>query len=425
MLTTTNPIHARFGNLWKFMAIGLVIVYIINCLTPLRLHVDTLRYFAIKDCIESGCPPGSTAAQDYLPYGYTALLLALSKLGLLKSCVIVLINCAYLFGGLHLIKKMFRSTIYPFFFVVLVLLNWTIIKFVTHPLSEMQYLFFSMGCLYFFYRYTQNKNLLSLLLAFVFGAIAFLTRTVGLALAAALVTSLIWQYRKELILLVRKHKILGSVILIVLIGIAVFSKQLGLNHYTGVMTKQFNEGSTFGGILKWHFTEWAEIGFNMSSVKILPHLPSSVGKVFFILAGMLFFAGFVYLLFFRKNNIPFIIKTYLVFYCIMMFNWPFNDPRFWVPVLPLVAVVIAQTSFYNGTKNKWLLSFLFSVYMLIGTVSAGYMTYTSLNREVMARTQANGVYRNEYETLFFGKPQSDTAKKTDPVILHVLERYDR
>lgn len=400
----------------------LVILYLLNCFTSLRLHVDMLRYFAIKDCIELGCPPDSVAAQDYLPFGYTALLLVLSKLGTLKSFTIVLINCIYLFGGLYLVRKMFESRVHPFFFMVLVLLNWTIIKFVTHPLSEMQYLFFSMSSLYCFYRYTRTKHIISLLLAFAFGALAFITRSVGVALAAALVAGLLWLYKKELILLIRRNKMLVSAIILVVIGIALFSKQLGLNHYTGVFNKQFSEGVTFTTILQWHFREWAEICLNTSMVKIVQYF--SYGKALFLLAGILFFGGFLYLLF-RNDKIPFVIKAYLLFYSILMFNWPFYDPRFWVPVVPLMAAVVAQGSFNTTRFIKIAASLFFIVYISLGIISAGYMTYTSLNRRVMARTHANGVYRNEYETILFGKPQSDTARHVDPVVLDVLRRYDR
>jgi len=52
------------------------------------------------------------------------------------------------------------------------------------------------------------------------------------------------------------------------------------------------------------------------------------------------------------------------------------------------------------------------------------MTYTSLNRKVEARTQASGVYRNEYEIHYYGKPLSDTARKIDSFVLHVLQKYD-
>src|ERR1700743_15258 len=124
----------------KVIFYGLVVVYLLNCSTHLRLHVDMLRYFAIKDCGELGFPPDSVAAKDYLPWGYTALLLALSKVGLLKSSVLVLINCLYLFGGLFFVKKLFGSSIPPVAPFILILVNWTMIKFVTHPLSEMQYL---------------------------------------------------------------------------------------------------------------------------------------------------------------------------------------------------------------------------------------------------------------------------------------------
>src|SRR6185437_7202266 len=160
----------------------LVAVYLVNCSTHLRLHVDMLRYFAIKDCVELGCPPNSVAAKDYLPWGYTALLLLLSKLGILKSSVLVFINCLYLFGGLYFAGKLACSTKTGLLPAVLVLLNWTTIKFVTHPLSEMQYLFFSLASLYYFHRYSEGKKAGYLILAFVAAGLAFVTRSVGVAL---------------------------------------------------------------------------------------------------------------------------------------------------------------------------------------------------------------------------------------------------
>ena len=60
----------------------------------------------------------------------------------------------------------------------------------------------------------------------------------------------------------------------------------------------------------------------------------------------------------------------------------------------------------------------------MGVLSVGFLTYTSLSKEKLAKTQANGVYRNEYETYFFGKPLSDTAKKIDTGILSLLKRHN-
>src|SRR4051812_22459970 len=102
----TQPGKLSSASAVKWSVYILAAVYLLNCFSPLRLHVDMLRYFAIKDCVELGCPPDSTAAKDYLPWGYTGLLLALSKIGLLKSFVLVLINCIYLGVSLYLIRKM-------------------------------------------------------------------------------------------------------------------------------------------------------------------------------------------------------------------------------------------------------------------------------------------------------------------------------
>jgi hypothetical protein len=418
------PLNTRWSGILKWTGIVLVVFYLINCFTPLRLHVDTLRYFAIKDCIELGCPPDSEAAKDYLPYGYTVLLLALSKLGILKSFSIVFINCIYLAAGLYFAWLLFKPAIHPFFFFVVVLLNWTIIKFVVHPLSEMQYLFFSLGSLHFFYVYTKEKKPGSLLVSFILGGLAFITRSVGVALVPALLLALAWEYRKEIKIIILRHKIASVVVLLLTIAVLIFSRQLGLNHYTGVFSKQFQEGRSFSQIIQWHFTEWAEIFGNIPANKAVQYLPGQAGNVLFVAGGILFFAWFIYMLFFRKTHTPFVVKAYLFFYCILMFTWPFYDPRFWVPVLPLVAAVVLQTPFDKNRLIKIASRALLAVYILLGIFAIGYSTYTSLNKKSFSRNQAKGVYRNEYETHFFGKPLSDTARKEDPFVLHVLQRYD-
>ncbi|MEI9942602.1 MAG: LPXTG cell wall anchor domain-containing protein [Chitinophagaceae bacterium] len=417
------PVKQWYEPFLKATLFCLIAVYFVNCLSPLRLHVDTLRYFAVKDCIEFGCPPDSFAATDYLPYGYTALLIFLSKIGLLKSVSIILINCFYLFAGLWFVKKFFKLS--SPLLILLVITNWTIIKFVTHPLSEMQYLFFSMGSLYFFYKYKTNKKILDLLVAFIFAVITFITRTVGVTLIGALALGVVWEYRKQLIEFFRKNIIWAISLFVVIVGVAIFSKQLGLNHYTGVFTKQFDEGLGISKMLEWHFTEWSELFLNTSSVKVLPYLPGSSGAVIFVIVGIALFAGFLYLLVFRKNNIPFYIKAYILFYSLLMFNWPFYDPRFWVPILPLIIGVIMQASFSKHKVVKWIMSLYLAAYLIMGVISIGYMTYTSLNKKVFARTQANGAYRNEYETIFYGTPQSDTAQYVNPATLDVLKRYNK
>lgn len=419
----TNP---KFRFTIKYISLIFILIYLINCLTPLRLHVDTIRYFAIKDCIEIGCPPDSFGANDYLPYGYTGLLLALSKANILNSFTIVLINCICLFISIYLIKRLFGKSLNFYLFLLLLLLNWTVLKFTVHPLSELLYLLFSVSSLYFFNIFLKNKKTLYILLSLVFATFSFITRTIGITLFAAIFITLIWNYRIELFNLLRKNKIITiSVALLFILGL-LFSKELGLNHYTGVFSKQMSEGKTLTNTIKGHFIEWAEISYNTSVAKINTQLHTDLVMPFFLISGVLFFGIFIYLLVKKINKIPLAITLYIIFYSVLIFTWPFYDPRFWVPLIPFILVVFVQnlsTLKISRIRNLVLVP-SFILYSIMGVLSVGFLTYTSLSKEKLAKTQANGVYRNEYETYFFGKPLSDTAKKIDTGILSLLKRHN-
>jgi hypothetical protein len=416
----------KYKNIILFGFFVMIAVYLADCFTPLRLHVDSIRYYNIKDCLEFGCDPNSYAAKDYFPIGYTALLFILSKLGILKSFSVVFINDIFLLAGLYLLYKVFAKTVPLFLLCLIVLLNWLFIKFVAHPLSEMQYIFFSLTSIFFYSRFTQQKNIYHLLLAILFGWLAFITRSVGISLMGALAVALIWEFRNQQLNFFRKNKLLVISILIVLAGaLVVFSKQLGINHYGNVLSEHFKEAPLFKRI-GWRFKEWGEIFVNTPSNKVIDRLAGRFGEIAFMGIGLVIFSWFIYVLFLRRTGIPFFIKAYMVFYCIIMFNWPFNDPRFWVPVMPLMAAITIHGIAYFKENRiiKSLSSILFVIYIMLGAFAAGYMVYSSFNKEFFSRNQAKGVYRNEYEVHFFGKPQSDTAKTVDPSIVNLLKRYD-
>jgi len=425
MLTQTASLTwDRYRNLARFAFLAMVAVYFLDCFTPLRLHLDSLRYYAIKDCIEFGCPPDSDAAHDYFPYGYTALLLLFSKLGILRSFSIVLINSIYLFAGLYFLYKVFEKKIPAYLFFVLVLINWLFVKFVTHPLSEMQYIFFSLASVYFFYHFTLQKQFKMLVLSLILGWLAFMTRTVGITLIGAIAVGLIWEYRVQQLAFLKNNKILvGAILGILTAALIIFSKPLGINHYGNVLSEHFKEAPFFKRI-GWRFKEWGEIFLNTPSNKVMEYV-ARAGEIVFVLVGIAIFIWFMLSLYFKKNGIPFFIKAYLLFYCIIMFNWPFNDPRFWVPVMPIMAAAVLQLLSQEKNRAVLVLSrILLVIYIALGSFASGYMVYTTFNKKVFAKTQAKGVYENEYEIHFYGKPLRDTAKQIDPFVLHVLQKYD-
>ncbi|HUR10642.1 MAG TPA: hypothetical protein VM012_04700 [Flavitalea sp.] len=422
-----SPYHfAPAAKKFFILAAALLsIVYLAGAFTPLHLHVDSIRYFNIKDCIEFGCPSGSFAATDSLPYGYTFLLIAFSKLGILNHISIVLINCVFLFCGLYFVWHILKMHVPALLVIILSLFNWTIIKFAIHPLSEMQYIFFSFASLYCFHRYVQQNSYVWLGSAFVLSLFTILTRTIGISLVPALVLGIAWQHRAGLKDLLIKNKI------IVIIGIGIFAvllffaKQFRILEYASSLKGPFQKGIVHFVMqnLEYHFTELSEIFVNAPSNKVLHYLPSSLGTGIFIGFGMLIFFALVYLMF-RKSTLPFYIKAYLFFYLLIIMNWPYYDPRFWVPVIPIVAALALTFPYHNYFTGRIFSRLYIGYYMVTGFIAAAYALSVGLDKETFSTHHATGVYRNEYEQHFFDKPLSDTAKKIDQNVLDILNKYD-
>ena len=423
-------IAERWEALSRPVLFAFAALYLLNCCSPLRLEYDSIKYFALKDCLEQGCPPGFNPVADPHPYGYALLLLLLSKLGLLHSFVLVLINGLYLAYSLYFIKKIFRASVPPFLFLLLLLLNWTVIKYFSYPLSEMQYLFFSCGSFFFFKRYAQHRKMGALLLAFAFAGGSFITRTAGITLFPALLAGLAWEHREEL----NRHRwryglLTLTGILFLLAGILFFPNAL---HFTNYLNSLHQKGPGIGYILSGHFKEWGQLLLNTPAGKVAAWLPGTDSWLF-IPAGFLLFAWFAYGLFLRRTTVPVVITIYLVSYCLVIFNWPFFDPRFWIPILPMVAAILLQR-FPAVAGPVWfppvagpvrfLKRTLLILYILTGLGAMGYSTYTAFHKETLARSQAKGIFRNEYETFFFGRPVSDTATHVNPYVLHILEKYN-
>jgi disulfide bond formation protein DsbB len=241
----------------------------------------------------------------------------------------------------------------------------------------------------------------------------------------AIAVGLLWEYRVQQIAFFKKNKFLVIGILAGIAGaLIIFSKPLGINHYGNVLSEHFKEAPFFKR-MGWRFKEWGELFINAPSNKVIDRLAGEAGRIAYEVVGFIIFCWFVYKVYFRKNSIPFFIKAYILFYCIIMFNWPFNDPRFWVPIMPIIAAVVLQALFADDNKVVKIISIAsLVVYIALGAFASGYMVYTSLNKKAFARTQAKGAYRSEYEIHFYGKPLSDTVTTVDKDVIDLLKRYD-
>jgi len=409
----------------KWVILMMAGVYIAGCFTPLHLYYDTIRYFNIKDCIEHACPPDASAASDFLPYGYPVLLAGLSGLGILQPFTIVLINCLYAFAGLYLLKKIFGQHVSTLWFIVIVLFNWTWIMIVTCPLSEMQYFFLSSASLYCFFIYTRNKNYAYLFLSALCCILAVFTRTAGIALAAALIIGLFWHYKAAIQRIPRRY-ILLIMILVILGAVSLFFvRRLRIADYSSYFYSYFKKdtGHFVLSNLNNHFTEAGELFLNVSLQTVLLkwHIPAI--RILFIVAGLLFFGLFVYRLIAQKDRTPFYIKAYLLIYAFIIFNWPYYDPRFWVPVFPFMVIVLLPSSAGRKAGKTPIIRLYLAAYFAIGVITAALWLYNGFSKQRFARSQAGGLYRNEYQLHFFGRPRVDSIHYNQDAI-DILRRYD-
>jgi hypothetical protein len=392
-------------------------LYLIACFTPLRLEHDSIRYFAIKDCIESGNNGQCPALDDFLPNGYPVLLVGLSKTGLLNAFTIAFINAIYLLCSLVMTRKIIGFA-NPVIFYLVVLLNWTCIKLFAYPLSEMQYLFFSVASLYYFSRYTKEKKWQHLLFSFLLAALAVYTRTIGFALLAALVSGYAWENRRQL---ARKTILVPAIFIIAFIVVALFTLP-GTAHYIEALFISGNQELSFMPQIVSHIKEWGQLLLNMPIGKAENYLPAIWVNIIFGVAGIGLIGWFIYALYRCRSSMPAAIIFYLVIYSLVIFKWPHVDPRFWAPVLPFIVAVILKAPL---PAVKWWKPSVFAAYMLMGIAAFSFSFYTQFNKKAFARAQANGIFQKEYEIHFFGDP---LIPNTPPIrfdVLEILEKYDR
>lgn len=432
MIITSNHIKQtpKKFDLLLLIALILIAIYVINCFTPLRLNNDTVRYLKIKEWIEAGRPPGDPAAKEFLPHGYVWFLLLLSRLHLATSFFFCLFQCCFLLGSLWYIQKIFSPFVQLRQLIILCLLNWSMLKFVLTPLSEMQFLFFSSGAIYFFQLAESRKKLLYLICTILYCAAAVFTRTIGILLPLAFLLTLLLKNTKAIKETVKQNKYMFLAVSAAVLFLIFFSGTAGINGYLREHRSFFEPLSRAPvhfilHTLQIHLIDWSALLLNIPAPKIpLASSFHAIITIIFLAAAILSLCWLVRYLYFRKNTIPAAVKIYLPLYGLVVFCWPLSEPRLWVPVLPFVMAILLEA--FPGRKQfsgifvgTWRL-----IYLLLGIAAIGYYSYTSFNKKTFAVKQDAAIWRNEYETWFFGKPLSDTAGTVRQPVLEILKKYN-
>jgi hypothetical protein len=421
-----NNKHKKPEKILVILACLLAAIYLLNCFTPLRLTHDSIRYLLLEEWMERGFPLGTWVDKDFLPYGYSAILFILSKLQLFHSFFIALTNLLYLTASLWFINRIFGWFLNAWLWLVFVLLSWLTIKLTITPLSEMQYLFLSSGSIYFYQTYRADRRPWFLIWAILFFAAAMVTRTVAITLFIALIASLVHENRRNWSIGRLRTKFIFAGLLTAFVSILYFSRPLRINDYLRYFSYRLlgNGPSAFFLNMERHLTlDWPDVFVNTPISKITFIPVSLLGLLFFAL-GSILLGWILFILIAGKMKAPVFVRYYLLVYILVIFNWPYHESRFWLPILPMLFAGMFQTPI---PANRLVRALVFAGkcgYIAAGIFAMSYYTYTSFNKRALATKQDAGDWQKEYETHFFGKPVKDSVSTPNQLVVQLLKKID-
>jgi len=253
-----------------------------------------------------------------------------------------------------------------------------------------------------------------IIMSLILAAVAFWIRTIGVALIPAILFA-VFVPKAELdsMQLIKNYRTYVSLLFLAgVLGLVLYVLAPYTNYeqiIIRLIQTSISESNPIEALilhLNWKLSEIAQIVLNIP-ISIVPNwlLPLFLlsGGLVALLLGHGFYAQLKTL---RHTDI------YFAIYALIVLIWHYQDPRFWLPVLPFLLLF-----FYHGLKHYSHVSFIrlgrktwISLYIVMGCIAFIYSTYLTFSGEKFADHYGNGAYRGIYREAFFGTPM---ANKTE------------
>jgi hypothetical protein len=340
----------------KLFALALCAAYIALLYTPLRLAGDSPLYL----CDATDLSHGRGFHDDHLPQGYPRALAALELFGFVSAAGIVALNLVSIATGLVCVSTVLRRELGLSGYAVKVIsllscCSWMWIALITFPLSDL--LFFSLSSMALAMLSLSKdrprvQSALYVATAVVVATAAFYVRTIGAALFAAIVIAVLETSTLRRFMTRRTVIVLFS-IGIVATGLLGFKlrDRIASSWYSGALSYLTNTGRPFDTtreIVWWRLAELGELAQNVSSTALVPTTPNlriestSPGVLFMlqmhalrIVVGSVALVLILVGLWSRRRQFS-TVEAYLLAFMGILLIWPFDDPRFLAPVVPLL-----------------------------------------------------------------------------------------
>jgi len=363
-------------------------LYLAQVASPLRTDNDAIDYLRTASALADG--RGLPLVS--LPLGYPLIIAALDRAGLGSSFFFILANCFFLGVGLIALARLMGN--HPpqvrRWTVLLTLLAAPVVRSAAIPLPEAAFFGASMLALWTLRSSlfaTGRKRALLVATAFGLACLAVSIRYVGVALFPALVWACIARGDGEPSTHARRQVGPWAVVMVILLAVValILSRTIIFFVYFLQARDVYSHGilQSLPGRL---------IGMLRSLGEVVVNLPFSRFKQLksvYLIVGIFAAAGLVTLMPRRISATP--TSVYLVSYLTILFAWPHDSSRLWMPIAPLIIAQLVSTAGqrWNSRPARPVLAGYSAWFVLTGLAGLAYTTRISFAGDDFPRLYGN------------------------------------
>ena len=197
------------------------------------------------------------------------------------------------------------------------------------------------------------------------------------------------------------------------LGIGVWSGRRYFGDYLGYL-RTIKISRFAAQAFVFHCRDFGELTANVPLTK----LPGSANP-FLLAAGAIAFLLFVAGIFLLRKRSP-LTFFYLLGYSILILPWPFTDPRFWLPAMPLVFVAMHQAlAAPRWHVPKMAFVTYVVVFCVLGFTALGYSTWLTFSGSKFPYRYGDGKLRATYLA-----GCSAGGNDVNPEAADLLKRYE-
>jgi len=409
----------------------LFIAYAIQLNSPLRLNTDACEILKLTAKLTDGQPYLTNGTRPIFPIGIPLTFSFMERagiaspfgFGLLNLICILITACA----AWTICKALKMNELTRLAIILISLSNFVLIKHSVIPLTDIPYLMVSLlaiALLEVFLEQRPGRQLITFIFAVLSVGGAILARRIGIALIPAVLYTL-WQWwcRKEGRQCAFSYRRIflagrGLLMLACALGLAAIVTGTMFRRIVYVPDLRFGD-SIFAAVvkqIKMRLTDFGELTINMPTARLGKYYP-----VIFV-AGILL-AALIALGLWRARRDLHPTHIYLIFYIAVLAIWPYGDARFWIPVLPIIAILVVQA--IAPSTHPRVSSCLVPIYLaLYGIAACGALAYTtriSFAGNRFPEVYGDGSLRARYERAWEGQlnvPSNDE-------IVNLMRRYGK